>query len=733
MMCGKPTYEELEQRIKKLEGEIDKRKQAKEALHNSEARLKALSEASFEAIFLSEKGVCLDQNQSAERMFGYTHAEAVGRNGTEWIIPEDRELVKNNMLSGHEKPYEVTALRKDGTTFSCEIQSRMIDCQGRSVRTTALRDITERKKAKVTSKLYERIVDSSSNYMSFLDRKYIYKAVNNAYLVAYKKSREEIVGHSIPELMGKEVFDGLIKEKIDRCLAGELIRYESWFDFPGSGKRFMDVVYHPYLENNGSVSGIIVVSHDITRRKTAEDALKTAKEFAENLVETANTLVITLNSEACITTFNRCAEELTGYKKAEVIGQNWFDIFIPQRDKQTIPRVFEEVLREMADASQHENPIVTKNGKERLISWSNNILRDSSGNINGILGIGIDITEHKRAENVLRENEERFRMLFDQAGDAVFVHNIEGRIVEVNEKACSSLGYSRDELMTMSVFDVEVRLEPEALHELWKGIESNETITAIGKQLRKNGSTSPVEIRLGLIRRQGQKLMIAIVRDISERKKAEKKLVASLKEKEVLLREIHHRVKNNMQVIVSLLRMHSRNIDDARLGRIFDDCRNRVNAMSLIHEALYLSEDLARIDFKIYLKKLCRNLGQAYNASRKKIAVTVEHCNVALDMDQGIAVGMVISELVSNSFKHAFPLGKGGRVSVSLSCFEGKEIELIVQDNGKGLPPEISILNTRSLGLRLAAAAVSRELGGSLKVERNGGTRFIIHFKCKSK
>lgn len=344
-----------------------------------------------------------------------------------------------------------------------------------------------------------------------------------------------------------------------------------------------------------------------------------------------------------------------------------------------------------------------------------------------------EIDKRKQAKQALRKNEERFRMLFDQAGDAVFVHNIEGRIVEVNEKACSSLGYSRDELMTMSVFDVEVRLEPEALHELWKGIESNETITAIGKQLRKNGSTSPVEIRLGLIRRQGQKLMIAIVRDISERKKAEKKIVASLKEKEVLLREIHHRVKNNMQVIVSLLRMHSRNIDDARLGRIFDDCRNRVNAMSLIHEALYLSEDLARIDFKIYLKKLCRNLGQAYNASRKKIAVTVEHCNVSLDMDQGIAVGMVISELVSNSFKHAFPLGKGGRVSVSLSCFEGKEIELIVQDNGKGLPPEISILNTRSLGLRLAAAAVSRELGGSLKVERNGGTRFIIHFKCKSK
>jgi PAS domain S-box-containing protein len=147
LMSKELTYEELTQRIKELESEIDKRKQAKEALRDSEARLEALSEASFEAIFLSEKGVCLDQNKTAERIFGYTRAEAVGRHGTEWIVPEDRERVNNKMLSGYEKPYEVTALHKDGTTFPCEIQARMTYYQGRSIRITALRDITERKRA----------------------------------------------------------------------------------------------------------------------------------------------------------------------------------------------------------------------------------------------------------------------------------------------------------------------------------------------------------------------------------------------------------------------------------------------------------------------------------------------------------------------------------------------------------------------------------------------------------
>ena len=146
-MIKKPSCEELEKRIQELEHAESERKRGDEALKESEERLKALSEASFEAIFLSENGICLDQNQTAERIFGFTRAEAVGRHGTEWLVPADREQVNNNMLSNYEKPYEATALRKDGTTFPCEIQGRRINYQDRSIRITALRDITERRRA----------------------------------------------------------------------------------------------------------------------------------------------------------------------------------------------------------------------------------------------------------------------------------------------------------------------------------------------------------------------------------------------------------------------------------------------------------------------------------------------------------------------------------------------------------------------------------------------------------
>ncbi len=215
-----------------------------------------------------------------------------------------------------------------------------------------------------------------------------------------------------------------------------------------------------------------------------------------------------------------------------------------------------------------------------------------------------------------------------------------------------------------------------------------------------------------------------------QNRRAEEQIAASLKEKEVLLREIHHRVKNNMQVIVSLLRIHARRTHEAGLKRIFDECRDRINAMSLIHEALYESEDVGRIDFEAYLTMLCRNLRQAYDVSEKGITLTVKRSNVALDIDQGIAVGMVISELVSNAFKHAFTKDKGGSVSLSLSGLEGKEVELIVQDDGKGLPPEIDIHNSTSIGLQLVVATITRELGGSIEVERDSGTRFVIRFIC---
>lgn len=174
--------------------------------------------------------------------------------------------------------------------------------------------------------------------------------------------------------------------------------------------------------------------------RLAEEKLKAAKEFSENLLETADMIVVTLNPEAGIITFNRYAEELTGYAKEEVIGKNWFDIFVPQRDRETISNVFKDVLKNLPEVSQYENPIVTKSGDERVISWSNNILRDTSGNINGVLSIGMDITKRKRAEEALRAERDNLHNMFESIEDGIYIVDQQYDIQYVNPVLIKDFG-----------------------------------------------------------------------------------------------------------------------------------------------------------------------------------------------------------------------------------------------------------------------------------------------------
>jgi PAS domain S-box-containing protein len=196
-MANKPTYEELEQRVKELENEASDRRQAEVALQASEEKSRALSEAAFEAIFLSEKGICLGQNLAAEKMFGYTPSEIIGMPGTEWIAPDSREMVRNNMLSGYEKPYEAIALRKDGSTFPTEIQGKMIFYQGREIRVTSQCDITDRVLAeealRESEERFRTVADFTHDWESWIapDGHHIYVSPSCERITGY--SPEEFV------------------------------------------------------------------------------------------------------------------------------------------------------------------------------------------------------------------------------------------------------------------------------------------------------------------------------------------------------------------------------------------------------------------------------------------------------------------------------------------------------------------------------------------------------------
>ena len=229
----------------------------------------------------------------------------------------------------------------------------------------------------------------------------------------------------------------------------------------------------------------------------------------------------------------------------------------------------------------------------------------------------------------------------------------------------------------------------------------------------------------------GEWLVAEIHVDITERKQAEEKIKQSLKEKEVLLREIHHRVKNNLQIISSLLKLQAGRVNDRFVKKVYQESNNRITAMALVHEILYQSADLAEIDLKQYIIYISKNLLKIFGPQSKNILLKTEGDNIHLEINQAVPIGLVLNEIISNSLKHAFPKGQGGEIKIRPHLMEDEKIELFVSDNGRGIPDDIDFKNTKTLGLRLISGLVEKQLKGTLVLSRTSGTQYIIRFKRK--
>jgi two-component sensor histidine kinase len=222
-----------------------------------------------------------------------------------------------------------------------------------------------------------------------------------------------------------------------------------------------------------------------------------------------------------------------------------------------------------------------------------------------------------------------------------------------------------------------------------------------------------------------------IIEDITERKRIEERIKKDLKDKEVLLKEIHHRVKNNLQVISSLLNLQAQNLDDEKTLAIFKESKDRIRSMALVHENLYKSPDLGIIDFAEYVKSLANGLFRSYTADPNKIVLHLKIADVALSVDVAAPCGLIINELISNALKYAFPpsLKRKAKIEIALTIKKDNNIELVVKDNGVGIPENVDMGTVDSLGLFLVNILVKDQLGGSLEIVREEGTAFHIRFK----
>jgi len=345
-----------------------------------------------------------------------------------------------------------------------------------------------------------------------------------------------------------------------------------------------------------------------------------------------------------------------------------------------------------------------------------------------------DILERNRVEAALRERENRLLSIFLAAPVGIGMV-VDRHLMDVNDTLCRMTGYDRAELLGNSSRMLYMCDEDFEFvgREKYRQIAEKVTGTVETHWRRKDGeiihlilSSTPLD------RDDLSKGVTFTALDITDRKLMEDQLRTSLKEKEILLREVHHRVKNNLQVIFSLIAWQSEYIKDTESLELLRDCQNRIQSMALVHDELYRAKDFANLDFAEYIKRLVGSLNQSYMLHEGKISFTINARNIALEIDQAIPCGMIINELVSNAMKHAFPDGRCGTICVEVMECGEQQVLLAVADNGVGLPSTLDHRSTDTLGLQLVSL-LAEQLHGNGDFLRENGTRYEFVFQKNTK
>jgi PAS domain S-box-containing protein len=418
--------------------DITDKKHAEQALRESEEKYRMLMESQWDGVFVSQDYKFIFTNSALPKMLGYAYDEFIGIPFQAVVAPEFLDLwtsrYEQRIGTGPEPPgnYEVRFLRKGGVSdIWVELQAQRIEYGGRPAVHGVIRDITEHRQAENELRKYEHIISDSHNLLSFIDRNYTFQFISNVYLEIFNKKREEIIGHTLVDLYGDEFFLTHQKLPFDHALEGHLSGYETWFDLPTTGRRYLVLNYTPFRESDGRISGVIVNAHDFTERKIAEQALRASEEelrrlnesleervterarelqgernFIHSVLETASALVFVFDNKGHVIRFNRACEKLTGYRFEEIKDKPFWGVLIPPERAAAMQSMLDNLPR-FTQSSRGESEWLTRSGERRLIEWSYSLMHGEDGqDIAYVIGTGIDITERKKSEVTLIQAKE---------------------------------------------------------------------------------------------------------------------------------------------------------------------------------------------------------------------------------------------------------------------------------------------------------------------------------------
>lgn len=471
-------------------------------------------------------------------------------------------------------------------------------------------------------------------------------------------------------------------------------------------------------------------------RYKAERKLKESEQWLATVLKSIGDAVIASDAFETVTFMNPVAEVLTGWKHSDAFGKNVTEVFnIIHESTRTLLEipVTQALQAGVVVGLPEQTMLIARNAVEIPIDYNVAPIKDDLGNIKGVVLVFQDITERKRTQSELRRVHNELETRVQERTTELATANKElqlkmGECQQAELALRSSLATNR--ALLNAIPDLMFRISKDGTFVNFKAAKDNNLLLPSSEFLGKNmievlphevaipimnyveltlssGELQIFEFQLVVnnnlldyearIAVSAENEVMAIIRNVTERKRADKQIKASLKEKEVLLKEIHHRVKKNLQIISSLLKLQSRHSNNSQTLEMFKESQSRIQTMALIHEKLYQSNDLSKVNFAEYIKNLVANLFRSYelNLSQIKSVINVE--DIFLEIDVAVPCGLMLNELISNSLKYAFPDGRAGEIKIQLYADNAQNLALIVSDNGVGFPKDLDWQNLTSL------------------------------------
>jgi len=791
-LANKPGgFDQHDARQASLFGEIAsialKNSRALEKLEQGEQRYRSLFENLNDAAFLadSQTGIITDTNMRAEELLGRDRVEIIGMHQSK-LHPkaasrEYRRRFREHNLKGRIADYQGEVVRQDGTVVPVEISASSVIINGRKYTLGLFRDISVLQTALNDLSFHADILANVRDSVIVTDA--------GGRIIYWNHGAEQLYGYCAEEAMGRTpsiLYPYPDKRMMDNTnpalLAGGDVRVDVIARRKDGREIWVDIKKSILTDAAGKPSGFIGISHDITERKLAEEEINKRMLFERTISFVASGFVggvsiddainDSLDAIGRLTGADRCylnrfrdnftvvdnthewcsdhsISEIKSFQGIEIAPSSWNLQMLKQG--QTIR--IDSVVKMPGGSDYGKEALQGKGARSGLA-----IPLQVNGELYGYIGIDDTVTARKRnhediailqivagiistaleREKVTAELGQNQRLLNTTgwvAGVGGWELEITGNKLKWTEELYNISQIEPGQMVTLedwkSLFDPNSRnsfdnavnlsierCEPFDLElEFKTGSGKGKWLHIIGRVEQQNGRCIKV---------------YGAVQDITDRKQAEERIKSSLKEKELLLKEIHHRVKNNMQVISSLLRLQVSAVKDVESRRILQEGQDRIKAMSLVYNKLYQSGNLADIDFGQYLKEMAIELIRSYAVKPSLITAAIEADPIRLNVDQAIPCGLIVNEILVNSLKYAFALEQKGNIWITVKKKNKTGIILKVGDNGKGIPEDIDIDKTRSMGLRLVKSLAERQLDGKLVLNRKHGTEFVIIFKANT-